>query len=174
VSATGSPAAARAALADAQLRRNLGKATSTIRAKRDAMVEELPDWEALREAGAAIKARAMATLPKQLERLEASVSARAGRCTGRATPPSATRSWAGLIHELLITTEDDRRDGVAVNVWLSELHKSLRDYLVDRDLRELLIALLFPLTKPDSKLLAVEHTTRLLGHARSIRSWRKT
>ena len=41
------------------------------------MVEELPDWEALRDAGAAIKARALATLPEQLERLEAAVT-RAG------------------------------------------------------------------------------------------------
>jgi len=73
----GFPAAARAALADAQLRRNLGKATTAIRAKRARAVAELDDWEALREAGAAIKARAMATLPEQLERLEASVT-RAG------------------------------------------------------------------------------------------------
>jgi L-lactate dehydrogenase complex protein LldF len=73
----GFPEAARETLANAQLRRNLGKATSTIRAKRLRAVGELPDWEALREAGAAIKARAMATLPEQLERLEASVT-RAG------------------------------------------------------------------------------------------------
>ncbi len=73
----GFPAAAHETLANAQLRRNLGKATSTIRAKRLRAVEELPDWEALRDAGAAIKARAMATLPEQLERLEASVE-RAG------------------------------------------------------------------------------------------------
>jgi L-lactate dehydrogenase complex protein LldF len=71
------PAAAKEALADAQLRRNLGKATSAIRAKRARAVAELDDWEALRDAGAAIKARAMATLPEQLERLEASVT-RAG------------------------------------------------------------------------------------------------
>ena len=38
---------------------------------------ELPDWEALRDAGEAIKAHAMATLPEQLERLEAAVT-RAG------------------------------------------------------------------------------------------------
>jgi len=73
----GFPAAARETLADAQLRRNVGKATSTIREKRLRAVGELPDWEALRDAGAAIKARAMATLPEQLERLEASVT-RAG------------------------------------------------------------------------------------------------
>jgi L-lactate dehydrogenase complex protein LldF len=73
----GFPEAARAALGNAQLRRNLGKATTTIRAKRANVVSELPDWEALRDAGAAIKARAMATLPEQLERLEAAVT-RAG------------------------------------------------------------------------------------------------
>jgi L-lactate dehydrogenase complex protein LldF len=73
----GFPAAAHETLQNAQLRRNLGKATSTIRAKRLRAIGELPDWEALRDAGAAIKARAMATLPEQLERLEASVT-RAG------------------------------------------------------------------------------------------------
>ena len=78
MSRTGFPARARETLADAQLRRNLGKATTTIRAKRLRAIGELPDWEALRDAGAAIKARAMATLPEQLERLEASVTARGG------------------------------------------------------------------------------------------------
>ena len=73
------PAAAREALGDAQLRRNLGKATTTIRAKRAGVVSELPDWEALRDAGAAIKARAMATLPEQLERLEAAVTRAGGQ-----------------------------------------------------------------------------------------------
>jgi L-lactate dehydrogenase complex protein LldF len=74
----GFPAAAHETLQNAQLRRNLGKATTTIRAKRLRAIGELPDWEALRDAGAAIKARAMATLPEQLERLEASVTARGG------------------------------------------------------------------------------------------------
>ena len=73
----GFPAAAHETLQNAQLRRNLGKATTTIRAKRLRAIGEVPDWEALRDAGAAIKARAMATLPEQLERLEAAVT-RAG------------------------------------------------------------------------------------------------
>jgi L-lactate dehydrogenase complex protein LldF len=76
---TGFPQAAREALGDPQLRRNLAKATTTIRAKRAAVVRELPDWEALRDAGAAIKAHAMATLPEQLERLERRVIAAGGR-----------------------------------------------------------------------------------------------
>ncbi|HEX6024303.1 MAG TPA: lactate utilization protein B [Solirubrobacter sp.] len=69
--------AAKVTLRDSQLRRNLGKATTLIREKRLRAVGELPDWEALRDAGEAIKARAMATLPEQLERLEESVT-RAG------------------------------------------------------------------------------------------------
>jgi L-lactate dehydrogenase complex protein LldF len=80
---SGFPAAAKEALADAQLRRNLGKATTAIRVKRAGAVAELSDWEALREAGAAIKARAMATLPEQLERLE-----------GRVTRAGGTVHWA--------------------------------------------------------------------------------
>jgi L-lactate dehydrogenase complex protein LldF len=72
------PDAARRALADPQLRRNLAKATSHIRAKRAAVVAELPDWEELRAAGQAIKARTMADLGGYLTQLEAAVTARGG------------------------------------------------------------------------------------------------
>jgi L-lactate dehydrogenase complex protein LldF len=78
MSGAGFPRAAAVALQDTQLRRNLEKATTTIRAKRAAAVGELPDWEQLRDAGAAIKARALASLPEQLERLEAAVQAAGG------------------------------------------------------------------------------------------------
>lgn len=72
------PDAARDALADSQLRRNLGHATSTIRSKRAAVVAERADWEELRVAGEAIKASTMARLDEHLERLEREVSARGG------------------------------------------------------------------------------------------------
>jgi L-lactate dehydrogenase complex protein LldF len=72
------PIAAREALADSQLRRNLGHATSTIRAKRAQVVAELGDWEALREAGRAVKADAMARLDELLVELERRVTAAGG------------------------------------------------------------------------------------------------
>lgn len=72
------PAAAHDALADSQLRRNLGHATATIRGKRAAVVAELPDWEQLRVAGEAIKRATMAELDVHLERLEREVTARGG------------------------------------------------------------------------------------------------
>ncbi|HEX9033111.1 MAG TPA: LutB/LldF family L-lactate oxidation iron-sulfur protein [Streptosporangiaceae bacterium] len=72
------PVAARVALGDSQLRRNLGRATATIRVKRARVVAELPDWEELRAAGQAIKARTLANLDRYLEELEAQVTARGG------------------------------------------------------------------------------------------------
>jgi L-lactate dehydrogenase complex protein LldF len=66
----------------------LAHATSTIRAKRARAVAEVEDWDELRDAGAAIKARAIATLPEQLERLEAN-----------ATRAGATVHWARDAHE---------------------------------------------------------------------------
>ena len=72
------PDAARGALADTQLRRNLGKATGTIRAKRAEVVAELPDWEELREAGRQLKVHTMARLPEYLTQFEAAVQARGG------------------------------------------------------------------------------------------------
>jgi L-lactate dehydrogenase complex protein LldF len=72
------PAAARGALTDSQLRRNLGHATRTIRDKRLNVVGELDDWEQLRLAGSALKAATMARLDEHLERLEREVTARGG------------------------------------------------------------------------------------------------
>src|SRR4029077_19448740 len=65
-------------LANGQLRRNLAHATSTIRAKRASVGGEMPDWEALRDAGSVIKTDVMARLPELLEQLESNVSARGG------------------------------------------------------------------------------------------------
>lgn len=72
------PQAARNALGDTQLRRNIGNATATIRTKRAAVVAELDDWDELRDAGAALKAATMARLPELLEQLEQNVTAHGG------------------------------------------------------------------------------------------------
>jgi L-lactate dehydrogenase complex protein LldF len=65
--------AARLALGDHQLRHNMGVATHAIRAKRASVVQELPDWELLREAGRAIKERTLRHLDTYLLQLEAAV-----------------------------------------------------------------------------------------------------
>jgi L-lactate dehydrogenase complex protein LldF len=93
----GFPREARAALQDSQLRRNLKTATTTIRDKRLRVVSELDDWEQLRDAGAAIKARAMATLPEQLERLEGSVQRAGGQVHWARDAAEARALIAGLV-----------------------------------------------------------------------------
>jgi len=69
------PEAARRALDDSQLRSNLAHATSTIRAKRAAVVGEVDAWEELRLAGAAIKDNTLLHLDEHLQRLEESLTA---------------------------------------------------------------------------------------------------
>jgi L-lactate dehydrogenase complex protein LldF len=91
------PEAAHDTLQDGQLRRNLGHALSTIRAKRLRVVAELPDWEELREAGSQIKAHVMARLPEILEQLEASVEARGGRVHWARDSGEACRIVSDLI-----------------------------------------------------------------------------
>jgi L-lactate dehydrogenase complex protein LldF len=70
------PSAARDALADTQLRHNMAHATSTIRAKRAAVVAEVSDWEELRLAGAAIKDNTLMRLDEHLVTLEQSLTGR--------------------------------------------------------------------------------------------------
>lgn len=71
--------AAKEALSNAQLRRNLHKATSTIRNKRSHVVEELPDWQELREAGRALKERVLRHLDTYLLQLEEAVQRAGGQ-----------------------------------------------------------------------------------------------
>jgi L-lactate dehydrogenase complex protein LldF len=70
---------ARESLSDSQLRRNLGKATQTIRHKRAVAVAEMPDWENLREAGRALKERVVRHLDEYLLQLEESVKQAGGQ-----------------------------------------------------------------------------------------------
>jgi L-lactate dehydrogenase complex protein LldF len=76
---TSFPEAARVELANPQLRANLRRATDTIRDKRAHVVDEVPDWEQLREAGRAIKADVMARLDEYLVEFEAGVAAAGGQ-----------------------------------------------------------------------------------------------
>jgi L-lactate dehydrogenase complex protein LldF len=87
---------ARTSLADSQLRRNLGKATQTIRAKRAAAVEEMPDWEELREAGRALKSRVMRHLDEYLLELEESVQKAGGHVHWARDAAEANHIIAGI------------------------------------------------------------------------------
>jgi L-lactate dehydrogenase complex protein LldF len=93
----GFPASARAALVDAQLRRNVHRATHTIRDKRDLVVQEVEDWEQLREAGRRIKHHALRHLDQHLETLEESVIRAGGRVHWASDAATANRIVGDLI-----------------------------------------------------------------------------
>lgn len=87
---------AKTSLANNQLRRNLGKATQTIRGKRTVAVGEMPDWEELREAGRALKERTLRHLDEYLLRLEKSVTRAGGHVHWACDADEANRIIAGI------------------------------------------------------------------------------
>jgi L-lactate dehydrogenase complex protein LldF len=90
---------AKTSLADSQLRSNLGKATRSIREKRAAAVAEMPDWEELREAGRALKARVMRHLDEYLLRLEESVERAGGHVHWARDAGEANRIISGIVKD---------------------------------------------------------------------------
>jgi L-lactate dehydrogenase complex protein LldF len=135
------PVAARQALADAQLRRNLGKATSTIRAKRAAVVAELPDWEELRAAGQAIKAAAMRDLGSYLEQLEASVTARGGTVHWAADATDANQIVTRLVRDAGATEVVKVKSLVTDEIGLNDTLAAAGITAHETDLAELIVQL---------------------------------
>ena len=69
--------AAKGLLADTQLRKNVRHATTVIQNKRKQVVNELPDWQELRESARQIKDHTLRHLAHYLEQFEANCT-RAG------------------------------------------------------------------------------------------------
>ncbi|GAA2926909.1 LutB/LldF family L-lactate oxidation iron-sulfur protein [Streptomyces enissocaesilis] len=91
------PAAAREAVGNETLRKNLRHATHTIRDKRAKAVAELDDWERLRAAGKDVKDRTLRHLDHYLVQLEESVTAAGGTVHWAADAEEANRIVTGLV-----------------------------------------------------------------------------
>jgi L-lactate dehydrogenase complex protein LldF len=135
------PEAAREALGDTQLRRNLGHATQTIREKRAAVVAELPDWQELREAGRAIKDRALYDLEGQLTQLESAVQGAGGTVHWARDGDEANRIVAGIAHGAgareVVKVKSIATDEIGLNEGLAAEGISA----VETDLAELIVQL---------------------------------
>jgi len=90
---------AKAYLANTQLRRNIGHATHTIRDKRAKAVGEMPDWEALREAGNQLKTRVMRHLDDYLLKLEDAVQEAGGKVHWARDANEANRIIVDLVKQ---------------------------------------------------------------------------
>jgi len=135
------PVAARRALADTQLRRNIGHATTTIRAKSAAVIDEVSDWQELREAGRAIKADTMARLPELLEQLEAAVTAAGGQVHWAPDANEANR----IVTDLVRATGSDRvikvKSMATQEIGLNEALADAGITAIETDLAELIVQL---------------------------------
>jgi len=132
---------AKVSLADTQLRHNIGKATRSIREKRAVSVEEIPDWQELREAGRALKERTMRHLDEYLLQLEESVTRAGGHVHWARSAEEANRVVAS------VAKSHDAREVVKVKSIATEETK-LNEYLenegmqvFETDLAELIIQL---------------------------------
>jgi L-lactate dehydrogenase complex protein LldF len=135
------PKAARKALADSQLRRNLGNATATIRARRAAVVAELPDWEELRSAGQAIKAQTMRHLDSYLEQLEAQVQARGGTVHWARDAREANEIVTGLVRAAGCTSAVKVKSLATDEIGLDEALAAAGIAAYETDLAELIVQL---------------------------------
>jgi L-lactate dehydrogenase complex protein LldF len=89
---------AKTALQNTQLRRNMGKATQTIRGKRAAVVNELSDWESLRVAGQHIKDDVLQHLDTYLVQLEDAITRAGGHVHWAKDAHEANEIVTRLIH----------------------------------------------------------------------------
>jgi L-lactate dehydrogenase complex protein LldF len=82
---------------DSQLRRNVRKATATIRERRAGLVAETPDWQQLRDAGAAIKDEVLHHLDSYLEQFERNATARGAQVHWARDADDATRIVTDIV-----------------------------------------------------------------------------
>ncbi|MUL82136.1 MULTISPECIES: LutB/LldF family L-lactate oxidation iron-sulfur protein [unclassified Mycolicibacterium] len=152
------PAAARTALADSQLRRNIGHATHTIRAKRLAAVAECDDWEQLRAAGSALKQQVMAGLPELLEQLERNVIARGGVVHWARDGDEANRIVADLIRAAGADEVVKVKSMATQEIGLNEYLEAQGIAAFETDLAELIVQLGHD--KPSHILVPAIHRNR--------------
>ena len=95
------PIVAARSLQNAQLRKNVRHATDVIQAKRDKVVAEVADWEALRNAGKEIRRHTMQFLDAYLEQFETNVTRAGGTVHWARDAAEATSVIVSLAQEAI-------------------------------------------------------------------------
>jgi L-lactate dehydrogenase complex protein LldF len=135
------PIAARGMLGDTQLRKNVRHATEVIQAKRARVVEEMPDWQQLRESGQQIREHAMANLDHYLEEFERNCTRAGGKVHWARDGEEAKRIVTALIKasgsDEVIKVKSMTTEEIHLNVALEAA--GVRVY--ETDLAELIIQL---------------------------------
>lgn len=140
------------------MRRNLGRATSTIRTKRLVVTGELPDWEQLRDAGSAVKTDTMNRLPELLEQLEQKVTERGGTVHWARDGVEANEIVARLIRATGSSDVIKVKSMATQEIGLNEHLESLGITPYETDLAELIVQLADD--KPSHILVPAIHRNR--------------
>lgn len=135
------PEAARAGLADGQLRRNLQQSMDGLRKRRSALIDRTPHWEELRDAAERSRERSLRNLDTLLERLEDSVTAAGGKVHWARDGEEASRIVGDLMEthgaEEAIKVKSLVSDEIDLNERLAE--RGLRVW--ETDLAEMILQL---------------------------------
>ena len=135
------PEAARVELAKPQLRANLRNATDTIRTKRAKVVGELPDWEALRAAGSAIKADVLANLDRYLVQFEAAVQDAGGQVHWARDASEANTVVAGIARSHHVDELVKVKSLTTDEIELNEALAAVGVHALETDFAELILQL---------------------------------
>jgi L-lactate dehydrogenase complex protein LldF len=152
------PRAARKALQDTQMRRNVGHATRTIRTKRLHAVSECPDWEELRAAGSALKQDVLARLPELLDELERNVTARGGVVHWARDADDANRIVGELTRAAGAEEVVKVKSMATQEIGLNEYLETIGIAAIETDLAELIVQL--GRDKPSHILVPAIHRNR--------------
>jgi len=135
------PMAARAAMGDTQLRKNVRHATDVIQAKRARVVGEMPDWQELRESGRRIRQHTMEHLDVYLEQFEENCT-RAGGVVHWARDAAEARR---IIVDLVKATGSDEvikiKSMTTEEIQLNKALEAAGIHPFETDLAELIIQL---------------------------------
>jgi len=152
------PTAAKAALDNAQQRKNLHHATHTIRDKRARVVGEVDDWEELRVAGAAIKDEVLTHLDDYLVQLEESLTRAGATVHWARDADEANRIVTGLVKAKGTDEVVKVKSMATQEIGLNEALEEAGIHAWETDLAELIVQLGHD--KPSHILVPAIHRNR--------------
>ena len=129
------------ALVDATLQKALGIMKSGFQVRRAEAIAKLPEFEALREAGKAIKNHTLENLDFYLEAFEAKVIARGGQVHWCRTPAEARDKILGICQHLGARTVTKGKSMIAEEIALNDFLEANQIVPVETDLGEYIIQL---------------------------------
>ncbi|MEU5157682.1 LutB/LldF family L-lactate oxidation iron-sulfur protein [Glycomyces sp. NPDC021274] len=141
-----------------QLRKNLAHATGTIRTKRAAVAGELDDWEALRDAAAAIKAEVQHRLPELAIEFERNATAAGAHVHWARDAKEANEIAARLVREAGAEEVVKVKSMATQEIELNEHFEAVGLKAYETDLAELIVQLAED--KPSHILVPAIHYNR--------------